>query len=342
MENKNKAPAAKKAALIGLVLCLVMAAILVPHQMTGAQSVSQISISPSSTTIGIGGSASMAVNVQNGNGVSGFDVTITYDPSVVSLDSWSHGGLLSNLLKVKEESSPGNLWMVFVQNNTPGATGSGTLLNLNFRALTAGSSAVTITSATFADVSGTEWHPSISNGTINVLPPPTYTPLPTDTPVPTNTLTPTGTVTPAPTNTATFTRTPTKFSTSVPPTRTPTRTPTKIITKTSTSVVLPTLVKTQASTSTMDYSMTLTALASYVTATPLPPDYPATATAASSITPTVAVELPKTGKSILSGAEMELLKMNKMLCGVSLFLLLLLLLLILLIVRRRNNKKKQS
>jgi len=340
MNKKTKAPATKKAVFIGLVLCLVLTAILVPNQMTGAQSGSQISVSPSSTTIEIGDSKSVAINVQNGNGMSGFDITITYDPSVVSLDTWSHGGLLSNLLMVKEESSPGSLWLVFVQNNTPGATGSGTLLNLNFRGLTSGSSPVTISSVIFADVNGTEWHPAISNGDIIVSAPPTNTPSPTFTLTSTSTSTSTGTVTPAPTNKPTFTRTPTKFSTLVPPTRTPTRTPTKIVTKTSTSFVLPTLVKSQTPTSPINYFMTLTARATHVTVTPLPPDYTATAAIKNQMTPTVSVELTKTAKSITLGAAEELQKLNTMLCGISLFLLLLLLLLILLIVKRRNNRRK--
>lgn len=349
----NKTGTAKKA-LFALVICLVVVSAFLPQEGIKAQSGTQLVISPSTSDIPVGGSTTVNVNVVAGSGVNGFDITLTYDPAVVSLESWDFGGYLSNLLQVIPPNlSSGQIKLVYVQNHTADAVGDGTLLTFTFEGLTTGCSAVTISSATLANSSGDTYSPLTQNGTINIIDTstdtPTVTPEATNTPTSTHTATPTFTRTP----TATYTRTPTRT-----PTRTATHafvpsstfTPTRTLSMTRTPGIVPTgqaaLTATPAGTTTPVPTGTSAAL---LTLTVWP-----TATGDAEIakniteTPASTVATPtESGSSLvdsltdlISADKLEII--NQLMCGVSLLLLILLLVLILMIVSRRRNKNKNK
>lgn len=343
--------------IIALILCLVVVTAFLPQGVSKAQSGTQLVVSPSTSNIPVGGSTTANLSVIAGSAVNGFDITITYDPAVVSLESWAHGSYLSNLLEVRREISSGRIRLVYVQNKTAEANGDGTLLTFTFRGVTLGSSAVSITAATLASSNGSTYSPPTQNGTINIVQDSTYTPTITPEATVTPTMTHTTTATSTHTPTATFTRTSTPTST-----RTPTRTPTHAFVSSSTFTPTRSLSKTStpAAISTGQVSPTL-----FVedTATPVPTgtsaalltltvwptttDNPGivknlTATAAIVATTPTATKAGPIDTLIDLVAPEKLALLNQLMCGVSLLLLILLLILIIMIIKRLRSRNRNK
>jgi hypothetical protein len=334
-----------------LALCCILITALIPTSITRAQSGTQVVVSPGTSSINIGETASVTLSVITGVDINAFDITITYDPTVVSLDSWSTGSYLTNLAMVKKTNEPGSLRLVYTQLASAGANGDGTLLQLTFRGLTGATSPVTIQSSQLSNTSAVSVPHSIQNGVINVAsilvdtatftntPSFTHTPTLTSTPTVTSTLT----RTPTPTRTSTLTRTPTI-------TRTPTPTRTNVLpskTRTNTPTILATKTKTPVATATAG----LTLVPTLISTTAQPTLIPTTATPeaisgtqTSVIMTTATAFLPLTGgnnslwdkfRSTINSPQMLLP------CGLSLFLLLVLVVLIF-FIQRREKKKKPS
>ncbi|MEN6528419.1 MAG: cohesin domain-containing protein [Anaerolineaceae bacterium] len=206
----------KLIALLGVFAVFLL--ILAPATGVSAQEVTELRIRPESTSATIGEEIVLSVDVLRGVNLSGYDLTIAYDPAVLELVSWAHGAYFSNLAMMKTDLQPGSIRLAAVQIGKPGVSGDGTLLVLTFRAAHTGSTTVGCTLVDLATAEGTRVIPAISDAVVTVNP------------LPTETLTPTATPTLTLTATRTMTRTPSKTP-SVPLTRTPmvttTRTPTE-------------------------------------------------------------------------------------------------------------------
>lgn len=143
-------------------LCLFQA----PSPAAAQSSTPVLAVTPAAADVVLGNTRVLSLYLTGGVNVNAFDVTVTYDSSLVSLVSWAYGGYLSNLWKVYESNTPGSLRLAAAQLATPGVTGSGSLLNLTFRGNVNGISAVTITAAQLADPLGASTYPTRQNGTL--------------------------------------------------------------------------------------------------------------------------------------------------------------------------------
>ena len=230
------------ALLVGLVLLWAGSA----RASTGAS----VAIWPDYSSVVVGTPVTLQLVVRDGVNVNGYDITLTYDAGRLALDSWSHGGYLSNLWVAHRSESPGTFRLAATQLAAAPVSGDGVLLNFVFNTLAVGESDVTIAQAIFADLQGAESYPARLDGVVAAAAEPSANP--------TMTSTATVTQTPTPTQTLTMTSTPTPTQT---PTETPTETPTVTMTLTSTSTPTITLTATHTATPTHTVTRTPTATA---------------------------------------------------------------------------------
>ena len=177
------------------------------------QNLTEVRLHPEWSVATEGDLVFVTMDVTQGENLSGYDLTITYDASVVSLASWAHGSYLSNPAVVYKDIQPGIIRLAAVQVAQAGVSGDGTLLILTFKAEHFGESVVVIESVELATANGTLVIPTTSDGVIRVNTPATATPTPTKTPTHTSTPTITLIRTSTRTATSTFTRTPGSYDT---------------------------------------------------------------------------------------------------------------------------------
>lgn len=161
----------KQLVRIGLLLAPLLW-LSVPLNPACAQSGASISVLPAETTLdlALGNSTQIQIYVADVLELNAFEVVIEYDPAVLSLTSWAHGGILKNLwLPVPPENTPGHLHVTAAQLFTPGFTGEGVLLILNFQAPDEGRTEITMTQADLAQLDGDQLNPTIHNGVLKAV-----------------------------------------------------------------------------------------------------------------------------------------------------------------------------
>lgn len=135
------------------------------------QTTASISIEPAQSNIYLNSTNLVTIEVWVWRvvNVNTFDITFHYDPSVVQLVSWEHGGILvPPLFKNKEVNDPiaGTLRLSFTKIGGAGYTGDGVLLRLTFRGIEFGESFLTMSPAQLW-AAGVEVLPlTINNGTV--------------------------------------------------------------------------------------------------------------------------------------------------------------------------------
>lgn len=180
---------------------------LLPSVRVSAQNDFRVSFSPEESTIAIGGTETLKIVVENGINVNAYDLTVLYDSDKVSLVSWSHGAYFTNLAVVYNENKPGILHIAATQLNTPGVSGDGVLLNLEFSGTNEGDCVLVLADVEFYDPNGNGVTPEVTEGFLIVM-----QAVPTSTP--TYTVTPIPSPTPTRTRTAMKTETPLSYRTS--------------------------------------------------------------------------------------------------------------------------------
>jgi len=156
--------------LLGAILISVLWVAGGLHPTVAAEGEAAISIQPASSYFYLDGnhSATLQVYVENMVDLNAYELIITYDPALVELTAWAHGGILINLREFIYENSPGFLHLVYLQIATPGFNGSGVLLNLTFNGIAAGISAVTLAKVDLANGLGQTIPTQIQHGTIAI------------------------------------------------------------------------------------------------------------------------------------------------------------------------------
>ena len=183
-----------------------------------------VSLSPTNAIIsGSSGQTSIEVPISHVSELGGFQFTLSYNPSVVHVESVSLGDFLASTGRNASQLGPqidNDLGQVtfgaFTFGTPPGPSGDGVLATIVFSAQSVGESALAFTQFQATNVSGAEIPTTVQNGSIEVIGNPTGTSTPTFTATPTVSQTPT----PIPTVTSTLslpTTTPTPTP-SVPPT----------------------------------------------------------------------------------------------------------------------------
>ena len=178
---------------IGLMLTVAaLAAGLV--RPVHAQSGTVLALSPEESSLPLGNEVLLELTVKAGM-LNAFDLTLSYDPAVLALESWSHGDYLSNVAVVKKVEEPGLLRIAATQLARPAVSGDGVLLELTFSSTALGESRIEIVEAVLADTHGNKITPETEAGLVSVIQAPTFThtPTPTRTPTTKPTLTPTAT-----------------------------------------------------------------------------------------------------------------------------------------------------
>lgn len=176
-------------------LMLALALLGSAFSTAAAQSQTVLFVTPEHTDVPLGNQVEVAVEVYLGLNINAFDLTLIYDPDVLSLASWAHSDYLSNLANVKVEDEPGRLRIAATQLAQPAVSGDGELLILIFDTVSAGPSAIDWVEVILSDSQGNKTEPVLDGGSIEVIVAATYTPTPT----PTQTPTPKPTITPQPT-----------------------------------------------------------------------------------------------------------------------------------------------
>lgn len=135
-----------------------------------AQATATVAVTPAASDVIISTTRTVSLYVTGGANVNGFDVSVSYDPAVIQLTSWSFGPYLSNIFKVYEDNKPtqGFLQLVATQLARPSVYGDGNLLNLVFTGQSYGLSAINLMDVVLDDPAGGETHPIRQNGTLAV------------------------------------------------------------------------------------------------------------------------------------------------------------------------------
>ena len=197
-----------------------------------AQGATVVRVEPAALTVQVNDIVNIFIKVDNIANLSAFELHLSFIPGVLEVTSLTNGGFVAADFTAQNtfDNAAGTIDYAIAQMNRPPAQGSGTLLNIAFRAKANGSSTVT-TRATpaapsgllLSDQNGMAIQASWLPGSINVGTPPPITDTPTYTSTPTL-ITNTPTITPTPTNTTTPATITSTFTPT--PTNTPTITPT--------------------------------------------------------------------------------------------------------------------
>lgn len=199
------------------MLLLIPGLFLVSTFLTDTASAQEgmlLSVKPANSSIPQNSTTTIEIVVSGGVNLTAFDLTVSYNPAIVTLESWSFGSYLSNLAEVYRQDKPGTFQLAATQLATPGVTGDGVLLLLVFRGANMGESLISITQAEFATADIQLVIPELNDAEISVskplptiaftsTPPPTRTATTSQNATHTATLTATRTSTPIPSHTAT-------------------------------------------------------------------------------------------------------------------------------------------
>ncbi len=158
-----------KCSWVGLLLVGAVVALLFSFSVAQAQSETVLSVLPDSASVGLGNEVQLSLWVSGGVNVNAFDVTVTYDPAILSLSKWEKGSYLTSLAVVYQSNQPGTLRVAAAQIAQPEVSGDGVLLKLTFLGVGEGSSNINITDAIFADSMGQKSYPATENGSLTVV-----------------------------------------------------------------------------------------------------------------------------------------------------------------------------
>jgi hypothetical protein len=181
----------KRTLLVAMIAAICF--VLFPAQSVQSQSQTILAVQPEELEVPLGNQVVLELSVALGLNVNAFDLTVDYDPQVLSFEKWENGDYLESLAVVKEVDDPGSFRLAATQLAQPDVSGDGVLIKLTFNTEGAGESAIDLVDVAFADSQGGQVEPVTMDGEIFVTLSPTYTPTltPTRTPTTKPTLTPT-------------------------------------------------------------------------------------------------------------------------------------------------------
>jgi len=270
-----------------LLPALVMAApLLAPDETNLSQQGPTVRVDPVQSTVSVGEAFTVSVMIDNADDLGGFEFDLTYNGTIVAVDSVTLGDFLGSTGRTVGSVGPiidnqaGRVsFGAWSLPGEPGPGGTGELAVISLTAQGEGQSNLDLQDVQVMDTAINPQEATAEDGTVVVgseptsTPTATRTPTPTATPTDTPTLIPTNTPTATPTATGTAAATPTPTATS---TATPTATATATATSTSTATSTPSATPTPTATRTPTGTPTATP-----SVTPTP-----TETATPTLTPT--------------------------------------------------------
>lgn len=158
--------------LYGSLCLLLFLGLCEPYAVT-AQADTTLSVLPAESEVELVPDDTVTVDLWVANAIelNAFDLTLTYDPNIVQLDSWTYGDLLNNSFPMVEDDQPGFLHIAATQLAQPAVNGDGSLLRLTFSGVAVGQTPLTLDSVVFAEKSGTQTTPDLLDGIVEVLRP---------------------------------------------------------------------------------------------------------------------------------------------------------------------------
>jgi hypothetical protein len=162
----------KRILLVGTLILLVIAVRQVWHTTASAQAVPMVAVSPGTTDLYLNGTdtGQISLVITGAVEIVGFDVIVTYDDTLMTLDGYSVGGFFSSLSYYcyPPINAVGSTQIVCILFNMESASGDGTLFTLNFTGTTPGTSAIEIQKAQLTNLDEEFIQAVKVNGTINV------------------------------------------------------------------------------------------------------------------------------------------------------------------------------
>ena len=155
-----------------VVTLLVLGSFFFAVKPAAAQGGTTVFFSPDPATIDLNGTNSQVVEVWVADAVNlnFFEIELTYDSTMVSLDSWEFGSFFEMVVGgcVRNINTPGHLWLACTQLAKPGKSGSGVMFKMTMSGKKAGVTPLTLDKVELANTFGYLFSPAFTNGTLNV------------------------------------------------------------------------------------------------------------------------------------------------------------------------------
>lgn len=160
----------KRLLLIGLLVLLLISLKYFWIMTANAQGETTVSVSPSESNMYLNGDNTQEINLLITNAVEivGFDVVVTYNEMLMTLNEWSIGDFLSSPFCYVPVNDPGYIQIACTQLNMETASGSGVLFNLNFAGNSPGSSTLELIKAEMTNLESHLIQAQKVNATITV------------------------------------------------------------------------------------------------------------------------------------------------------------------------------
>ena len=187
---------------IRIWLILMVVAISLMSTSVSAQSGTVVRVDPSTSSAQVNGNVNLSVKVDNIANLTATELHLSFNPSVLEVLQVTNGGFVAADFIAQNvfDNTVGTIDYAVAQMNRPAAQGSGTLLNIVFRAKANGNSPVTLRATQavpsgllLSDQNGMAIQASWTGGSVNVGTPGSIT----STPVTPTPVTPTAVVPPA-------------------------------------------------------------------------------------------------------------------------------------------------
>jgi MYXO-CTERM domain-containing protein len=100
--------------------------------LAGVASAANTTLSVQSTTVASGGTATVPIAIAGATAIGAMDLTVTYDPAVLSFVEAKTGALSTNGMVQANGTTPGRIRIAFVDSS--GVNGDGVIITLAFTA----------------------------------------------------------------------------------------------------------------------------------------------------------------------------------------------------------------
>lgn len=164
----------KKRLWIDFVLMLmVLGSFFFAFKPAAAQTGTTVDLTPNPAIIYLNGTNSQVVEVwvKDAVNLNFFEVILTYDANLASVDSWAFGNFFEMQLGgcVRNTNTPGYLWLACTQLAKPGKSGSGVMFTMTISGETIGVTPLTFEKVELVNKFGYLISPPFTNGRVFVI-----------------------------------------------------------------------------------------------------------------------------------------------------------------------------
>ena len=151
-------------------MVMALSSLFFAFKPAAAQTGTTVYFSPDPTNVYLNGSNSQVVDLMIADAVNlyGFDIILSYDASIANIQSITYGDFFEIGYCVRNTNTPGYLRYACTQTGTESKSGIGSVLKLTFIGKNLGTSLINFNKAEFPDRGGVAYHPTPTNGTLNV------------------------------------------------------------------------------------------------------------------------------------------------------------------------------